>query len=30
MGADKTNSQTAIIVASITVVGTLGASLFAN
>ena len=30
MGSDKTNSQTAIIVAGITVMGTLGASLFAN
>ena len=30
MGSDKTNSQTAIIVAGITVVGTLGTSLFAN
>ncbi len=30
MGADKNNSQTAIIVAAITVFGTLGASLFAN
>ncbi|AFY37073.1 hypothetical protein Lepto7376_0669 [[Leptolyngbya] sp. PCC 7376] len=30
MGADKANSQTAIIVAGITVVGTLGTSLFAN